>query len=110
MSGLTEFAEKYRIKNAYFTGLGAVNKGLFGWADPESGLGQRKIELNQEAEIVSLIGNISVDSQGRSIVHGHGSVAFSDGTVKGGHWWEAYVSIIAVVFVTELESAAEPSK
>jgi predicted DNA-binding protein with PD1-like motif len=110
MSGLTEFAEKYGIKNAHFTALGAVNKGLFGWADVESGLGQKKIELNQEAEIVSFMGDISVDSQGRSIVHGHGSVSLSDGSVKGGHWWSAYVSIIAVVFVTEEEGAAEASK
>ena len=110
MSGLTEFAAKYRIRNAHFTGLGAVNKGLFGWADPESGRGQKKIELNQEAEIVSFIGNISMDSEGRSVVHGHGSVALSDGTVKGGHWWEVYVSIIAVVFVTEAEGATEPTK
>ena len=106
MSGLTEFAEKYRIKNAYFTGLGAVNKGVFGWANPESGLGQKRIELNQEAEIVSFTGNISVDDQGRSVVHGHGSVSFSDGSVKGGHWWEAYVSIVAVIYVTEAEDAA----
>src|SRR4030081_546019 len=55
MSGLTEFAEKHRIRNAHFTGLGAVNKGLFGWADPEGGRGQKKIELNQEAEIVSFV-------------------------------------------------------
>ena len=110
MSGLTEFAEKHHIKNAHFTGLGAVNKGLFGWADPESTRGQKKIELNQEAEIVSFVGSISVDSEGRSVVHGHGSVALSDGTVKGGHWWEVYVSIIAVVFVTEAEGAPEPTK
>ena len=110
MSGLTEFAEKYHIKNAHFTGLGAINKGLFGWADRESGRGQKKIELNQEAEIVSFIGNISMDSEGRSIVHGHGSVALSDGSVKGGHWWEVYVSIIAVVFVTEAEGAPEANK
>lgn len=110
MSGLTEFAEKHHIKNAHFTGIGEVNKGLFGWADPESGLGQRRIELNQEAEIVSFIGSISVDSLGRSIVHGHGSVALSDGSVKGGHWWEVYVSIIAVVFVTEEEGTAGPTK
>ena len=110
MSGLTEFAEKYRIKNAHFTGLGAVNKGLFGWADPESGKGQKKIELNQEAEIVSFVGNIAVDSEGRSIVHGHGSVALADGSVKGGHWWEVYVSIVAVIFVTEEEGAAGPAK
>jgi hypothetical protein len=110
MSGLTDFAEKYKIKNAHFTALGAINKGLFGWTDVESGLGQKKIELNQEAEIVSLMGGISVDAQGRSNVHGHGTVALSDGSVKGGHWWEAHVSIIAEVFVIEEEGAPQPQK
>jgi predicted DNA-binding protein with PD1-like motif/type 1 glutamine amidotransferase len=105
MSGLTDFAEKYRIKNGHFTAVGAINKGLFGWSDVERGLGQKKIELNQEAEIVSLIGSITVDNQGRANVHGHGTVALSDGSVKGGHWWEAHVSIIADVFVTEEEGA-----
>jgi predicted DNA-binding protein with PD1-like motif/type 1 glutamine amidotransferase len=103
MSGLTEFAEKYHIKNAHFTAVGAIDKGLFGWSDVERGLGQKKIELNQEAEIVSLMGSISVDAQGRSNVHGHGTVALSDGSVRGGHWWEAHVSIIAEIFVTEAE-------
>ena len=60
MSGLTEFAEKYRIRNA--------------------------------------------------VVHGHGSVALSDGSVKGGHWWEAHVSIVAIVFVTEEEDASAATK
>jgi predicted DNA-binding protein with PD1-like motif len=110
MSGLTEFAEKYHIKNGHFTALGAINKGLFGWTDVESGKGQKKIELNQEAEIVSLMGSISVDAQGRSTVHGHGTVALSDGSVRGGHFWEAHVSIIAEVFVTEEEGAPEPAK
>jgi len=110
MSGLTEFAEKYQIKNAHFTALGAINKGLFGWSDVERGLGQKKIELNQEAEIVSLMGSISMDSQGRSNVHGHGTVALSDGSVRGGHWWEAYVSIIAEVFVTEEEGATASTR
>src|SRR5437868_12977240 len=49
MSGLTDFAEKYHIRNGHFTALGAINKGLFGWSDVERGLGQKKIELNQEA-------------------------------------------------------------
>ena len=110
MSGLTDFAEKYHIKNGHFVGVGAINKGLFGWSDVERGLGQKKIELNQEAEIVSLTGSISMDAQGRSTVHGHGTVALSDGSVRGGHWFEAYVSIIAEVFITEEESAAAESK
>lgn len=110
MSGLTDFAEKYHIKNGHFTALGAINKATFGWTDVERGLGQKKIELNEEAEIVSLLGSISVDAQGRSTVHGHGSVALSDGSVRGGHFWEAHVSIIAEVFVTEEEGAPDPPK
>jgi predicted DNA-binding protein with PD1-like motif/type 1 glutamine amidotransferase len=110
MSGLTEFAETYHIKNGHFTAVGAINKGLFGWSDVERGLGQKKIELNQEAEIVSLMGSISVDAQGRSNVHGHGTVALSDGSVRGGHWWEAHVSIIAEVFVTEEEGTSGGSR
>ena len=110
LSGLTEFAEKYHIRNGHFTALGAINKGLFGWTDVERGIGQKKIELNEEAEIVSLMGSISVNAQGQSNVHAHGTVALSDGTVKGGHWWEARVSIIAEVFVTEEEGASDPTK
>ena len=110
MSGMTDFAEKYHIRNGHFTAIGAINKATFGWSDVERGLGQKKIDLNQEAEIISLLGSITTDSQGRANVHGHGAVALSDGSVKGGHWWEAHVSIIAEVFVTEEEGAPEPSK
>src|SRR6188472_407733 len=52
MSGMVDFAEKYHIKNGHFTALGALDKGLFGWSEGEGGRGQKKIELNQEAEIV----------------------------------------------------------
>jgi uncharacterized protein len=110
MSGMNEFAEKYHIKNGHFTGVGAINKGLFGWSDVERGLGQKKIEMNQEAEIVSFVGSIATNAQGQPNVHVHGAVALSDGTVKGGHWFEAHVSIIAEIFVTEEEGAAEATK
>ena len=103
MSGLVEFAQKYKIRNGHFVAVGALDKGMFGWTDVERGMGQKKIELNQEAEIVSLIGSISVNNQGQSNVHAHGAVALSDGSVKAGHWWEAHVSIIAEIFVTEEE-------
>jgi predicted DNA-binding protein with PD1-like motif len=53
------------------------------------------------------MGSISVNNQGQSNVHGHGTVALSDGSVRGGHWWEAHVSIIAEVFVTEEEGTPE---
>ena len=88
LSGLTEFAEKYKIRNGYFTALGAVDQGLFGWTEIGRAANgqnlQRKIELNEEAEIVSLMGTITLNAQGQGVVHAHGSVALSDGTVKGG--------------------------
>jgi predicted DNA-binding protein with PD1-like motif len=108
MGALVEFAEKYKIHNGHFTAVGALDKGTFGWTDVERGLGQKKIELTQEAEIVSLIGAISMDAQGRATVHGHGSVALADGSVVGGHWFMAHVSIIAEIYVTEEEGADAP--
>jgi predicted DNA-binding protein with PD1-like motif len=105
ISGLTDFAEKYHIRHAHLTGLGAIGKGLFGWTDVERRVGQKKIEINQEAEIVSMVGSISPDRDGTTMVHVHGSVALQDGSVKGGHWHEAHVSIIAEIYVTEEEAA-----
>jgi hypothetical protein len=29
---------------------------------------------------------MTIDAQDRGDVHGHGTVALSDGSVKGGHW------------------------
>ena len=111
MSGMTEFAEKYKIRNGHFTAIGALSRGTFGWANAGSSEpGQRRIELREGAEIVSLMGNIYTDDKGQSVVHAHGAVALSDGTVKGGHWWEAHVSIVAVVFVTEEEGAPAAPK
>lgn len=109
MTALTQFAEKNNIKNAHFTGIGALSKGLFSWADTDRGNAMKKIELNQEAEVVSLVGSIERDAQGRLNVHAHGSVAYQDGTIHGGHWFEAYVGIIAEIFVSEESPAATAS-
>ena len=109
LSGLVEFADKYKIKNAHFSGVGALDKGMFGWTDTERGMGQKKIPLTEQAEVVSLLGSISQDGQGRPNVHVHGSVALSDGRVVGGHWFEAHVGIIAEIFVTEEEDAPAPA-
>ncbi len=106
MTALTQFAEKNNIHNAHFTGIGALSKGLFSWADTDRGNAMKRIELNQEAEVVSLVGTIERDAQGRLNVHAHGSVAYQDGSIHGGHWFEAYVGIIAEIFVSEESPAA----
>ena len=105
ISGLLEFAEKNHIKNGHFSGLGAIDKAAFRWSDPVNKT-NKKTEVNEEAEVVSLVGSIATDKDGNSTVHAHSVVALSDGTTRGGHLMNARVSIIAEVFVTEEESPA----
>jgi uncharacterized protein len=105
ISGLLEFAEKNHIKNGHFTGLGAIDKATLRWSDPVH-RGSKTTEINEEAEVVSLVGSIATDKDGRPTVHAHTVVALSDGSTRGGHLMSAQVSIIAEVFVTEEEGAA----
>src|SRR5437868_12543859 len=34
-SGLLEFADKYQVKSAHFTAIGALNRATLGWFDPQ---------------------------------------------------------------------------
>lgn len=114
LSGLTEFAEKHNIRNGYFSAIGAIDKALFGWTEigrAADGTNlQKRIELNQQAEIVSLLGSITRNAQGQGVVHAHGVVSLPDGSVRGGHWWQARVSISAVILVTETEGPCQPAQ
>lgn len=110
MSGLVDFAEKNHIHNAHFSGLGALSHAMLGWTDTERNNGQKKIEITEQCEVVSFLGSISTDSQGRVTAHGHGSVSLQDGSMRGGHWFEAKVGIIAEIFVTEEEAEPTPVK
>ena len=104
ISGLLEFAEKNHVKNGHFTGLGAIDKATLRWSDPVN-KGSKKTEINEEAEVVSLVGSITTDKDGKPAVHAHTVVALADGSTRGGHLMSAQVSIIAEVFVTDEEVA-----
>jgi uncharacterized protein len=102
MTGLHDFAEKAHIKNGHFTGLGAIDKATLRWSDPV-GNHPKQTEVNEEAEIVSLVGSLSTDKEGKPAVHAHTVLALSDGSTRGGHLVQAHVSIICEIFVTEEE-------
>ena len=104
-AGLTEFAEQNHIKVAHFTAVGAIDSGVLGWFDPDK-RAYKKIVINQEAEVVSLSGNIALQN-GKPFVHAHCVVALSDGSTRGGHLIEGHVSLAMQVFVVD---ASEPEK
>jgi predicted DNA-binding protein with PD1-like motif len=102
MSGLTDFATKYHLTGtSHFTAVGAFDKATLGWYDPDK-RAFKKIEINQEVEILAFTGNIVI-ANGKPNVHAHVIVALPDGTTRGGHVVEGQISLTMQLFLEELE-------
>jgi predicted DNA-binding protein with PD1-like motif len=97
-SGLTEFAQKYNVTSGHFTAIGAIDHGTLAWFDRQRKM-YKKIPVNQQAEVVSMIGDIGL-YKGKPAVHTHMVVGLPDGTTIGGHVLEAYIFPTLEVMVT----------
>ena len=97
-SGLLEFAEKYQVTSDDFTAIGALNGPTLGWFDPQRKM-YKKIPINGQHEVIGMSGDIAL-YQGKPVVHTHMVVGNSDGTTRGGHVLDAYVSPTLEVMVT----------
>jgi len=51
----------------------------------------KKIPIEGQVEVISMIGDVAL-YQGKPVVHAHMMVGTSDGTTRGGHILDAYVS------------------
>ena len=98
LSGMTEFAEKLNITFAHFNGVGAISSGRLGSYDRDKQM-YHIIPIKGQAEITSFIGNIAVYN-GKPVVHVHMSVSQSDGTMRGGHLFNAIVWPTLEIIVT----------
>jgi hypothetical protein len=99
-SGLAEFARQNRLGAAHFTAIGAfrdVTLGYFDWERKD----YKKIPLNEQVEVLSLVGDITLDEKGNPKVHAHVVVGRSDGTAHGGHLLAAHVRPTLEVIVVE---------
>src|ERR1700719_2593966 len=96
-SGLLEFAEKYQVTSAHFTAIGALNGATLGWFDPQRKM-YKKIPINGQHEVIGMSGDIAL-YQGKPVVHTHMIVGNADGTTRGGHVLDAYVSPTLEVMV-----------
>jgi len=97
-SGLREFAEKYQVTSAHFTAIGALSGATVGWFDPQRKM-YKKIPIVGQHEVIGMSGDIAL-YQGKPVVHTHMVVGSSDGTMRGGHVLDAYVSPTLEVMVT----------
>jgi predicted DNA-binding protein with PD1-like motif len=98
LSGLQEFAEKYDITSAHFTAIGALNGATLAWFDPRRKM-YKKIPIRGQVEVIGMSGDIAL-YQGKPVIHTHLIVGTSDGTTRGGHVLDAYVSPTLEAIVT----------
>jgi uncharacterized protein len=96
-SGLQEFAEKYHVTSAHFTAIGAVSGAMLAWFDPQRKM-YKKIPVRGQHEVIGMSGDVAL-YQGKPIIHTHIVVGSPDGTTRGGHVLDAYVSPTLEVMV-----------
>jgi len=98
LSGLTDFALKYKVGDAHFTGIGAISSATTAWLDLEHKM-YHPTETREQVEVLSLIGDIA-SYNGKPVVHMHAILGRKDGSTVGGHVWEMNVNPTVEVFVT----------
>lgn len=81
---LTRFADETGIMAASLTAIGAFEKATIGWFDFEK-KSYKKIEVEQQCEVLSAIGDVAVGDDGKASLHVHVVLGLSDGTTRGGH-------------------------
>lgn len=99
-SELKQFASDQKLGGSSFKAIGAFSSVKLGWFDWKAKRYRPSVTLNEQVELVSLIGDIAL-ADGQPQVHAHLVIAKSDGTAHGGHLMEAHVRPTCEVVLTE---------
>lgn len=100
LAGLKEFAEQQRLSASQFTAIGAFSEVVLGYFD-RTKKAYKKIPIQEQVEVLTLAGDISLKPDGDVQVHAHVVVGKSDGTAHGGHVLSAMVFPTLEVILTE---------
>ena len=99
-AALTKFANDERLSAASLTAIGAFERATIGWFDLAS-KNYRKIEVNEQSEVLSAIGDVAIGDDGKASLHIHVVLGLSDGTTRGGHFLSGFVRPTLEVVLTE---------
>lgn len=89
-SGLLDFAKAHSLRGSHFTAIGAFERVTLGFFERER-KDYKKIEFNEQTEVLSFIGDIALKENGEPQVHAHVVIGRRDGTAHGGHLLEGRV-------------------
>jgi predicted DNA-binding protein with PD1-like motif len=100
-AALTRFAHEAGIAAASLTAIGAFERATVGWFDIAS-KSYRKIEVNEQCEVLSAIGDVAVGDDGKPSLHVHIVLGLADGSTRGGHLLAGTVRPTLEVIMTEV--------
>jgi predicted DNA-binding protein with PD1-like motif len=99
-AALTRFANAEKLSAASLTAIGAFEKATIGWFDLAA-KDYRKIEINEQCEVLSALGDVAIGDDGTASLHVHVVLGLSDGTTRGGHFLSGIVRPTLEVVLTE---------
>lgn len=82
VTSISSFARDQDLTAAQVTAIGAFERATVGWFDRRAKQ-YRPIEVDQQCEVLSLVGDIAVGSDGPT-PHLHAVLGLPDGTTRGG--------------------------
>src|ERR1043166_8857499 len=100
LAGLTAFAIEKRLSGSSFKAIGALSAAKLGWFNWETKQYEIAVELTEQIELLSLIGDVALENS-EPRIHAHMIVGRKDGTAHGGHLIEARVRPTCELVLTE---------
>ena len=97
---ITKFCEEQNITGASLTAIGAFKRAKLGFFD----FAQKRyidIPVDTQSEVLSAIGDVAVDDEGKASVHMHAVLGFADGSTKGGHFISGIVHPTLEIIISE---------
>jgi predicted DNA-binding protein with PD1-like motif len=100
MACLQEFARSQNIGGAQITAIGAFSAAELAFFDWQT-KAYLPIEVPEQVEVASLIGDIARGPDGRPAVHVHAVLSDQTGTARAGHFMKGHVRPTLEIIVTE---------
>lgn len=100
LTELKRFAAGQKLAGSSFKAIGALSRAKVGWFNWETKRYETAVELDEQVELLSLIGDIAVIDE-KPQVHAHMVIGRRDGTAHGGHLQEAIVRPTCELVLTE---------
>jgi predicted DNA-binding protein with PD1-like motif len=99
-SAITGFAGQNRLGGASLSAIGAFERATVGWFDLAAKT-YRPIEVAEQCEGLSLLGDIATGDDGKPSLHLHAVLGLRDGTTRGGHFLKGLVRPTLEVTIVE---------